>query len=709
MYQAIVRKGKVTPEEVPAPLIDDDKILIRVVNSAISAGTEYSGVVSSGTSIARRVVSQPEKVIKTARQIQQVGLSKVYQQLKGLLEYGNPTGYSISGIVVHVGKNIKSFKRGDYVAAAGGGFATHAEYVEVPENLTVNLPGKLDFKAASTVTIGAIAMHGVRRAKLTLGEFGLVIGSGLIGLLTIQILRLSGVRVIVSDPDERRLNLAKEMGAEFIINPTKDDIVKQVKNFTDGNGADAVIFTAATNSSEPLSQAFQSCKRKGKVILVGVSGMEIDRKDIYPKEIDFIISTSYGPGRYDDDYELKGRDYPFSYVRWTEKRNFSEYLRLVSTEEILIEPLIEKVFPFQQVEEAFHALKDASDKPVLLILDYGMPEDDKLEEYSEINRTVHLKKPAADRNKINVALIGTGNFARGVHLPNLTKLKSKYNLHAVVSHTGHHAKSIADQYGGSYATTDYDKVLDDEHVDLVFICTRHALHGEMVLRALEKGKSVFVEKPLAINKEELEAIEAFYKKNTSAPLLMVGFNRRFSKIAKEIKKHTDARINPLFIRYRMNAGYLDNAHWVFSEGGRIVGEACHIIDLMQYIVGSRIIEVSSSEITPNTDHFKAEDNITFTLKFDDGSIAAIDYFSTGSNQVSKEYMEVHFDSKSIIMDDFKELKGYGLKLNEKNYSQSEKGHLNELISLFNTLTEGGDYPIPLEDIFQNTNITLQLQ
>lgn len=709
MYQAIVKKGRVTPEEVPAPLIDDDKIMIRVVNSAISAGTEFSGVVSSGTSVAKRIVSQPEKVIKTARQIKKDGLSKVYQQLKGLLEYGIPTGYSISGIVVHVGKNIKSFKRGDYVAAAGGGFATHSEYVEVPENLTVLMPGKLDFKAASTVTIGAIAMHGVRRAKLTFGEFALVIGAGLIGLLTIQMLKLSGVRVIVSDPDEKRLNLAKEMGAEFIMNPLKGDIVKQVENFTDGNGADAAIFTAATTSSEPLSQAFQSCKRKGRVILVGVSGMEIDRKDIYPKEIDFMISTSYGPGRYDDAYELKGRDYPFAYVRWTEKRNFSEYLRLLSTGEILIEPLIDKVFPFQQVEEAFNTLKDPSDKPVLVLLDYGIPEESKLENYADINRTVFLKKRSADNSKINIALVGTGNFARGVHLPNLSKLKSKYNLHAVVSRTGHHAKSIADQYGGSYATTDYEKVLEDAQVDLVFICTRHAQHGEMVLKALEKGKSVFVEKPLAIKKEELDAIEAFFKNNQEAPLLMVGFNRRFSKIAREIKKHTDERINPLFIRYRMNAGYLKKDHWVFSEGGRIIGEACHIVDLMQFIVGRPITEISSNEISPNTDHFKAEDNKTFTLKFDDGSIASIDYFSMGNNKISKEFMEIHFDGKSIVMDDFKELKGYGLKLKEIKNSQSDKGHLEELLILYSALSEEkNDFPISLDHIFENSKVTLMI-
>ncbi len=706
MYQAIVNKGKVTPEEVPAPLIDDNKILIRVVSSAISAGTEFSGVVSSGTPLAKRIISQPEKVIKTAKQVQQVGFSKVYQQVKGLLDYGNPTGYSVSGIVIHVGKNIKSFKPGDHVAAAGGGFATHSEYVEVPENLTVLMPKGLDFQKASTVTIGAIAMHGVRRANLTFGEFALVVGSGLIGLLTVQILKLSGIRVIVSDPDKKRLELAKELGAEYVFDPTKEDIVKQVTNITGGNGADAVIFTAATSSSEPLSQSFQSCRRKGKVILVGVSGMEIDRKDIYPKEIDFIISTSYGPGRYDDEYELKGMDYPFAYVRWTENRNFSEYLRLLNSDAIKVDPLVQKVYPFEQVEEAFNSLKDPSDKPVLVLLDYGMPDPDQAVIYSEIDRVVNIRKATADKTKINVALIGTGNFAKGVHLPNFTRLKTKYNLHAVVSGTGHHAKSIADQYGAAYATTDYDKVIDDPDIDLVFICTRHALHGGMVLKALEKGKAVFVEKPLAISKEEVDAIEAFFKKNDPAPLLMVGYNRRFSKIAKEVKKQADKRINPLFIRYRMNAGYLDQSHWVFSEGGRIIGEACHIVDLMQYIVGHPVKEVASSEISPNTAHFSSEDNKSFTLKFDDGSIASIDYFSCGSKQASKEYMEVHFDNKTMIMDDFKTLTSYGAEAIDIHLKQSDKGHLDELEVLHSYLTDQSPgLPIDLNSLLQTSNVT----
>ncbi|HEX2984222.1 MAG TPA: bi-domain-containing oxidoreductase, partial [Ignavibacteriales bacterium] len=547
------------------------------------------------------------------------------------------------------------------------------------------------------------------RADLKLGEFAVVIGAGILGLLSVQMLKASGVRVIASDLDNRRLDLAKQLGAELTVNPAQEDIIKAIENFTGGYGADAVLFTAATSSSEPLSQAFKICKKKGRVVLVGVSGMEINRGDIYAKELDFMISTSYGPGRYDRNYEEKGLDYPYAYIRWTENRNMEEYLRLVHSGHINVDLLIDKIYPIAQIEEAFDSLQREGPKPLMVILDYGEFKngDNGLQQTS--GRTLKVNSfDKLDKNIVNIALIGTGSFAKNFHLPNISKLPDKFKIRAVMGRTGHTAKQLAKQYQAEYATTDYDEVLNDPNIDLVLIATRHDSHAELALQALEKGKHVFVEKPLSTNLEDVAKFEVFYadNKNSVKPLLMVGFNRRFSVYAREIKKHTEKRINPLFISYRMNAGYIPLNHWTHEENGRIVGEACHIIDLMNFLTGSQITSISFESITPANEKFSSSDNKSIVLKYADGSVCSLQYFAVGSKEYGKEFMEVHFDEKTIVLDNYKSMKGYGIKIDELQTEKEEKGQFEELSYLYESLKSGKSWPIDLSDIIQTTKASL---
>ena len=709
MKQALVKKGIVIGEEVPAPVVSEGSVLIKVVNSCISAGTEMSGVTSSGTPIIKRILKQPEKISKILNLVRSEGITKVYNQVKGELDAGKPTGYSLSGIIISVGKGVEKFIVGDRVAAAGGGYANHAEYVDVPVSLVVKIPYNLGYKEASTVTLGAIAMHAVRRADLKLGEFGVVLGAGILGLLIIQMLKASGIRVIAIDLDNKRLSLAKELGAEQVLNPETEDPVRFIENLTHGHGADVVIFSASTTSSKPLSQAFQMCRRKGKVVLVGVSGMQIDRKDIYPKEIDLLISTSYGPGRYDKTYEEKGIDYPHAYIRWTENKNFSEYLRLLESGSVNINPIIDSVFDIDHVTDAFNSLKQTENKPLMVILDCGQPELKLIEQYRDHNRKTEINTSVINKEIINVAIIGIGSFASNVHLPNLKKLNRKYKIYAIADKIGNKAKSIAELYNASYATTNIDEILDDQNVDLILICTRHDSHAKLVLKSLQKGKHVFVEKPLATNLDDLEQIESFYKKEplSGKPILMVGFNRRFSPYAAEIKKQTDKRINPLFIHYRMNAGFISKNHWVHENGGRIVGEACHIIDLMTFFVGKPIVSISYESLSPSTEYFSSSDNKSIILKYEDGSIATIEYFAVGNREFPKEYMEIHFDEKTIVLDDYKKIKGYGCNLKEISSTHSKKGHFEELKSFHECLAnKGKKWPIPINDLVQTTKTSL---
>ena len=450
--------------------------------------------------------------------------------------------------------------------------------------------------------------------------------------------------------------------------------------------------------------------------MVGVWGKELRREDIYAKELDFLISTSYGPGRYDTNYEQKGLDYPYAYVRWTENRNMEEYLRLLSIDKLKVEPLIQAIYPIEKVEQAFTSLQ-TPEHPLMILLDYGqdLPKDFPIIVYKPRRVENRVRYKHITENRIRVGIIGVGGFAVGMHLPTLQKLNNKYEILAVCDRIGSTSQTVAQQFGAKYATTDYKEIISDQEIGLIMICTHHNLHGQIVLECLRAGKHTFVEKPLCTTPEELKAIKAFYgsptKENPQQPLLMVGFNRRFSKYAQEVKKHVQKRINPLFIHYRMNAGYIPLNHWVHTEegGGRIIGEACHIIDLFSFLVQNPIKAYSAATLKPKTQSLSGSDNKTIILEYEDGSVATLEYFSIGSKQLPKEWMEVHFDEKSILINDYKSLQGYGVKVTSIKNTVSDKGHLEELEILAECLLERTKrWPISLDCIIETTEVTFGL-
>lgn len=700
MIQAIIRNGKVYPEEVPPPIVEDGKVLIKVHYSAISPGTEISSVKGSSTNIIHTAFEQPEKVIKYLKKIKTNGFQKVYNEIKSVTEGGKPTGYSISGEIIAIGKGVTNFAIGEKVAATGGGFAYHAEFVVVPANLVIKIPQNTNLAEVSSVAIGGIALQGVRRAGLALGEFGVVFGVGLIGILTVQMLRLSGVSVIAIDIDDSRLEKAKQSGADFVLNPNTTDVVNFIVNLTGGYGCDAVLFTAATGSSDPISLAFKMLRKKGKLILVGVSGMDLKREDIYEKEIDFLVSTSYGPGRYDKTYEEKNVDYPYSYVRWTENRNMAEYCRLLSKDLIDLSVTDYKIFNISVVESAYTSLGSNSGKDILVILEY-----DKNTSYTskKINISTNVKS-----SLINVAIIGTGSFALNMHIPNLKRLKNEYNLYSIMSRSGHNAKNYAELYGASNYTTDYEKILNDKYVDLVLICNRHENHYDFVMNSLREGKNTFVEKPLCTTLSQLRDLERFFDENHSQlPFITVGYNRRFSPYAERIKKEVKNRVNPLFVSYRMNAGYVPRDNWVHEDGGRMVGESCHIVDLMNYLTESKISAITHDSINPQTEKYLSSDNKSMILRYEDGSICNVQYFALGSDKLTKEYMEIHFDGKSITMDNYQQLDFYGLNIAPYRTKNIEKGHFEELQITAEKLKRN-ELPIELWDLIQTSEITLHV-
>jgi predicted dehydrogenase/threonine dehydrogenase-like Zn-dependent dehydrogenase len=698
--QVLIKKGKAIVDEIPAPMVDAGNVLVKVAYSCISAGTEMMGIKSSGQTLVQRAIHQPQNIKKGLNMIKQKGILKTKNVLKSTLESGAPTGYSASGTVVEIGAQIKDIKIGDRVACAGSGYANHAEYIEVPKNLLVKIPKDLGFKGASTVTLGSIAMQGIRRAEVKLGENIAITGMGILGQLVSQMVTAAGARVVAIDLDDRRLVIAQTNGAKYILNPTKENIVEETIKITEGYGVDSVIITAATSSKEPLTQAFQMCRKKGRVVLVGVVGMEINREDMYKKELDFYISTSYGPGRYDPNYEEKGMDYPYHYVRWTENRNMQEYLKMLSEGKIRLNNIIEKVYKIEEATRAYQEFEKEENKPLIVLLKYRQDLENKINRKVEVNSRFKIKT-----DKIKVALIGAGNFAKGTHLPNLEKLKIFYDIYAIMSRNGSNAASIARQYKAKYATTDYQEILNDQDVDIVMICTRHNLHAQYSIEAMKKGKAVFVEKPMALNKKEMEEIFKTIQE-TGVPYL-VGFNRRFTIYAVEIKKHIKERINPMIINYHMNAGYIPLNHWVHNEegGGRIIGEACHIFDLFNYFVDSEIDSISVNSINPKTKNVSPRDNLIVTLKYKEGSICTLTYTALGDKSYPKETLEIYFDNKMITMNDYKNLKSYGIKIANIHSKLSEKGHYEELIDFAQAIKDGTKYPIPLWQIEQATKIS----
>lgn len=701
MKQVLLKKGTVYTSEIAEPIIQKDMVLVQTVFSCISAGTEMTGVQNSGTPIIQRALSNPELMKKGLNMLKERGFKDTLNVVKGKYEVGTAMGYTASGIVLESG--TAEFSEGDRVACMGVGYANHAGCILVPKNLVAKLPDGVSFQEGATAALGCIAMQGVRRADVTLGEFVVITGMGILGQLAVRFVIASGATAIVTDMDERRLSIAKKAGACYCLN-AQTDVVDEVNRITGGHGADKVIVTAATNSDALLSQAFQMCRRHGRVVLVGVAGMNLKRDDMYKKELEFRISTSYGPGRYDTSYEEGGVDYPYDFARFTEKRNLESYLRLLAEKRIDISDIIEKVYPAERANEAYEALKASADRPLMVLLEYAHS-DESLSSH-QITANPDYQVP---QGTIRVALCGAGGFAKGMHLPNLQKMKDKYSLYAVQSRTGANAQAIATKYGASYATTDYDQILQDKNVDMVMICTPHNLHADMAERALRAGKAVFVEKPMALTAEESERVIRAANEN-GAPLL-VGFNRRFSRYMQEVHEIVKDRVDPMIVSYRMNAGFVPLDHWMQNEigGGRIAGEGCHILDVFTYLTDSKAESITVNQISPKTDRITKTDNCVITVKYADGSICTLTYTGQGSKEYGKEYCEIFVDGKVLVVDDYKELRGYGVKTSGLKTPGSEKGQFEELEAFYNAIKQGDGYPIPLWQMEQTTVLSVMGQ
>ena len=701
MKQVLIKSGEVVVEEIPAPEVSPKNILVAVTSSCVSVGTEMASVRMSGLPLYKRALRQPENVKRVLEMMRDQGIKRTLERVQGKLSAGAPTGYSAAGVVIAVGEEVEGFTIGDRVACAGAGIANHAEVINVPVNLAVKVPASVSDQDASTVTLGAIAMQGVRRTAPTLGETIAVIGLGILGQLTIQLLKANGCRVIGTDLDPKKVEIALAHGMDEAVEGD-EDFVDRVVQLTDGYGADAVIISAATPSDSVVSQAMRATRKKGRVVLVGDVGLNLRRSDFYTKELDFFISTSYGPGRYDPVYEEGGQDYPIAYVRWTENRNMEAYLRLIADGRLQLNDLPVETYPVEEAGKAYAKLKGEGEKPLLVFLTYSGSE----KKPGNLTRRVDMGTKRVASGVIRVGLVGASSFAQGVHLPNMVKLREKIALHAVMSRTGTSAKAVAKQYAAAYATTDYREILEDPDVDLVIITTRHNLHGPMVLDALKAGKNVFVEKPLAMRREELDAIAEFYDGAETAPLLMTGFNRRFSPAMQRAKTLLANRSTPMIVNYRMNAGYIPPEHWVHGEegGGRNIGEACHIYDVFNFLTDAEVESVDAKAITPAGRQWRKDDNFVATIKYADGSVCTLTYTALGSKDHPKERMDIYADGLVVSMDDYRSVEVSGRKAKGWSSSTMQKGQMEEMIALIECLKNGREWPIPLSQQLQATQI-----
>lgn len=653
-------KGTLLIEDVPAPACGEGEVLVQTAYSLISSGTETTAATGGG-SLIKRVMKQPYLIKSAIDFAMKQGVGAMINTVKQVADEWIPTGYSASGVVIEVGVGVTRFAVGDRVACAGAGHANHAEFISVPENLVAKIPNDLSFREAAFVTLGAIALQGVRRAEPTFGETVVVVGTGLIGLITAQLLRANGCKVIATDLSEERLALARSLGVDLTINADAADPVKAVSSFTFGSGADAVILCAATKSSEAINQAFKMCRERGRVIIVGAVGMELDRADFYNKEIDLRMSRSYGPGRYDRRFEEKGFDYPPAYVRWTETRNLESFLEAVASKRVNVETLISSEHPIEDAQKAYDDVIKGGTKNIGVLLKYSQ------QSFDSTKRSYQLKSQLPITNyQASIALVGAGAFAKLMHVPNLKALN--VNVPVVISGSGASARQVAEMLKAGKATTDYESALNDSNVSAVLISTRHNLHAAQTIAAAKAGKHIFVEKPLGLTVEECEqVIQEVEKANV---LCTVGFNRRFSPYALEAKKVLESLAGAKQIICRVNAGALPKSHWLLDPsegGGRIIGEGCHFFDLMMWLVGSTPVAVSAQKIGED------ENEISAVVKFSDGSLGTLIYTGLGDPQYPKERIEIFAGGSVIVIDDFRSVEFSGARGKNMKGAQ-DKGH-----------------------------------
>jgi predicted dehydrogenase/threonine dehydrogenase-like Zn-dependent dehydrogenase len=687
------KSGKISVVEAPEPACKAGGLLVRNVASIISVGTEKLMIEMGQKSLLGKARARPDLVRQAWAKAQKEGFFSVYKEAMNRLDEPIPLGYSAAGIVREVGAGVNGFKPGDRVAVAGAGFASHAEVVWVPENLCVPIPAGVDFEAAAFVMLGAIALHGVREAALTLGEKAVVIGLGLLGLLCVQFMKAQGCRVAGVDLDQRKCELAKEMGADLDLVPGQDDVEAAIANFTGGLGADAVLIVSASKDNQPLLLAEAVARARARLVLVGVADLSLTRKAFWEKELSFSVSKASGPGSIAPLYEAKGFDYPIAYVRWTERRNLEAFLDLLAQGRVRVDRLITHRFPIQEALSAYEMILGNKEPYIGVILSYRESEAASAQQTEPVRKvwqTAPAVRPESASGRA-VGLIGGGMFTKNILLPALKKVQ---NLHliGVATTTGVTAQHIAKKFGFTYATTDYREILGDPGIGSVLITTRHNLHGRLVVEALAAGKHVFVEKPLCLTEAELQEIISAYD---GTRLLMVGFNRRFAPLAQEVKKFLSSRSTPLVMSYRVNAGCIPDDSWVHDPevgGGRLLGEVCHFIDFLHYISGSQAVQVSAVALSGALGQYRRDDNFMLSLIFQDGSVGNIIYTAKGTKSFSRERFEVFSEDSVGVIEDFRRgLLVQGGRSRSLKKLSMDMGYPGELEFFFQKVQENSGY------------------
>jgi polar amino acid transport system substrate-binding protein len=693
------KTGKLYVDEVPLPSISEGMVLVENHYSLISSGTEKGTVKVAKANLLGKAKQRPDLVAQVLQNIKKEGLSATINKVKTKLDSLKALGYSSAGTVLASLDTKGSFQPGDRVACAGQDYASHAEIVAIPQNLCVKIPDNVSFEQAAFTTLGAIALQGVRQASPLVGEKVCVIGLGLLGQLTGQLLKANGCDVFGIDLSESMITLANQISVHKALNRNDPNLLSVCENFTNGQGFDSIIITAAAPTNDPIILSTELCRKKGKIIVVGAVKMDVPRDPyFYRKELELKISCSYGPGRYDVHYEEFGNDYPFAYVRWTEQRNMEAFLGMISKGLINVNPLISHIFGIEQAEQAYDIVLGINLQPHIgILLRY---EDNA----NKINSSIQIKNEPI--KKLNVGFIGAGSFAQSYLIPNVKSFGA--SLDTVVTSKGITSKNVADKFGFNICSANVKDVIGKNDINTVFIATPHSSHAELVIKSLGANKNVFVEKPLAVSEEELRNIIEEKKKHNFP--VMVGFNRRFAAVSQEIKRQLGETGEPKVINIRVNAGFIPKDHWTQIPeigAGRIIGEMCHFIDLMQYFTNSIPVKVFAERISSSNEQIKQEDNIGVLIKFKDGSIGNLIYIANGDKGLPKELIEVFSAGKTAVINDFHNGTFYSNN-KSKTLKLPGKGHQQEVQAFLESLNDGKDSPINFHSICLTTLTTFKI-
>ena len=700
MKQLLIKNKKVIVEDIPDPTISEKELLIKNEYSAVSTGTELAILQSQSKSLISRAIQNPELIKKTLRMGLEKGAQKTANEIQNILSEPQQLGYSCAGTVIKCGSRIRNFKPGDKVACAGAGFANHAEMVAVPENLAARVPDDVSLEEASFTAIGAIALHGVRRLNPQIGENIAVVGLGLIGLISVQILKACGCHVLGIDIKESRLKIARKLGVDLTLNPAKQRIDSKLMAWD--RGADAVIVAASPGNSDALNLASSICRKKGKIVLVGGIDISAERDEIYKKELDILMSTSLGPGRYDQAYEEKGVDYPYSYIRWTENRNMRAFLNLLSQGKVTLSPLIGFKVKIDEATSIYQRIKEQD--AITALIHY--PDEVKELKKLEIRIT---QKNKIDSNTIKLAFVGAGAFATSYHLPNLVKIPD-FDLTYMIDTNETGAKELARRFNAHWTSSDYLTAIEDPGIKAAIICTRHDLHAKIAIDFLKRDIGVLLEKPAAVSLEELKRLKNAAVRSNG--VFTVGFNRRFSPLTLKLLDLLKPIETPRIISYRINAGMLPVDSWPRDEeigGGRVVGEICHFIDYCSFIARSKMSDISFKRVFSDNEKLEPESNMTIAISYKNGSIANITYTTLGGAAQSKEHIEVFCEGSSYVLDDFRSLTIFANKKQTVALKTQDKGHFNELAE-FLKLLRGEDNLCPtLKEIVDTTEATIKIR